>query len=65
VSAECPVVIGDKLDAANRDNSSELGKRDDRLYRLEGRVAAAAGPAVLPSASAGIQVNDTTDRVQA
>jgi hypothetical protein len=65
VTAECLVVIGDKLDAADRDNSSELGKLDNRLYRLEGMVAAATGPAVLPSAAAGIQVNDTTDRVQA
>jgi hypothetical protein len=65
VTAECLVVIGDKLDAANRDNISELGKIGDRLDRLEGRVAEAAGPAVSPSASAAIQVNDTIDRVQA
>jgi hypothetical protein len=61
VTAKCPVVIGDKLDTANRDNSSELGKIDDRRYRVEGMVAAATGP----SASAGIQVNGNTDRVQA
>jgi hypothetical protein len=54
-TAECLIVTGDKLDAANRDNSSELGKIDDRLDMLEGRVAAATGPAVLPSA--GTQVN--------
>jgi hypothetical protein len=59
------LMMGDKLDVAGRDNSSELGKMDDRLDMLEGRVAAAAGPAFLPSASAGIQVNGTTDRVQA
>jgi hypothetical protein len=65
VTAECLVVIGDKLDAAGRDNSSELGKIDDRLDTLEERVAAAARHAFLPSASAGIQVNGTKDKVQA
>jgi hypothetical protein len=65
VTAECLVVIGDMLDAAGRDNSSELGKIDDRLDMLEGRVAAAAGPAFLPLTSAGIQLNDTAQKEQA
>jgi hypothetical protein len=49
LTAECLNVNGDKLDTASRDNSSELGKIDDRLHILEERVAAAAGTGVLPS----------------
>jgi hypothetical protein len=51
LTAECLNVIGHKLDATSRDNSSELGKIDDRLQILERKVAAAAGTVDLPSIS--------------
>jgi hypothetical protein len=62
MTAKCLSVIGESLDAASRDNSSELGKIDGRLHILEGKVGAAAGTIVLPSAD--IQINGTEGRVQ-
>jgi hypothetical protein len=60
--AEYLSVIGERLDTASRDNSSELGKIGDRLHILEEKVAAATGTVVLPSADN--QINGAEGRVQ-
>jgi hypothetical protein len=60
--AEYLSVTGERLDAASGDNSSEIGKIDDRLHILEEKVAAATGTVVLPSAE--YQINGTEGRVQ-
>jgi len=50
MNAESLTLITLKLDAAGRDNSTKLGKLDDRLQILEERAVTAARTAVLPSA---------------
>jgi len=50
MTAENLSAISVKLDAAGRDNSSKLGKLDDRLHTLEERVVAVARNVVWPAA---------------
>jgi hypothetical protein len=60
MSAENRTVISEKLEAASRDNSSKLGKLDDRLYILEEKVGAAARTVVLPSADNHYNVTEVS-----